>query len=357
MLLPLCLYAGEDDSFYFYRPQISYGSEAFFSPATTFLNGSLDILRNGSHENNGESKSLRHLDYSTGIRNVWNSVRHPFAGIEEYGWRQFVAQEIFPIAPSRKRTQYVPNYAHHVLGAGMIYTKTAEWFSYRGYSYPRLWSFAVTQSYQFMNEVLENNHFRGPNVDAIADLLIFNPLGYLLFSFDGVNRFFSNSFRLYDWSLQPVLNPFNLEMENAGQQFAAKFGLPFFEKWEGFFYWGINGIAGLSYSLSHSDHLSFGAGTEINRLEENRNRTKNTRFLSPITDGAIGIFYDRNHSLLASMVLTMPRFYNARINIYPGVFDIGDFQTGFYLAAGELDGLKFGLTWVSLPVGLVGGGK
>ncbi|KAA3614112.1 MAG: hypothetical protein D8M58_18125 [Calditrichaeota bacterium] len=353
LILLKCNSFAQEKDYYFYHPEIKYGSELSFDPLTMFLNGSLDILRNGSHENNGESKNIFRLDYGTGIRTVWNNISDPVKHINRFGWKNFISTEIFPISTSKEKAHYIPNYTHHVIGAGMLYVKTTEWFDYHGFKYPHLYSIITATAYQYMNEVIENNHYVGSNVDPIADLLIFNPLGYLLFSFDSVNRFFSKTIRLYDWSLQPVYNPVNQEIENAGQQFIAKFDLPFETSMTGFVYWGIYGIAGLTIPISDQDNFSFGAGTVVNSLNENR--LSDTRFLTPNTDGSISFFYDRNHSLMASAIITGPRFYNVRFNVYPGFFKIGPLEPGFYGGLGEWDNFQIGVTFAYLPIGLVTG--
>ncbi len=187
-------------------------------------------------------------------------------------------------------------------------------------------------------------------MDPIADLLIFNPLGFFLFSFDSVKEFFSQDVRMYDWSLQPVFNPFNNYIENAGLQFVFKYNLS--EKYELFFYYGIYGIGGLSYSFPSGQNISLGVGTVVNRLNENI--IHNSRVITPTTDGALGLFYDKNNSLLASLILSGPRLYNARINIYPGLINFRDFTPGIYLGAGQWDGLVAGMTFTYSPVGLLG---
>lgn len=345
----------QKNEYYFYRPEINYGSELSFDPITMFLNGSLDILRNGSRESYGQDKNVFNLSYEVGIKNVWYNITDPLTSINRFGWNNFISTEILPIAPSKERAHYIPNYTHHVIGAGMLYVKTAEWFDYNKYDHPYLYSLLVATAYQYMNEAIENNNNWGTNVDAIADLLIFNPLGYLLFSFDSVKGFFSKTIRLYDWSLQPVINPANFEIENAGQQFVAKFNLPFETSWTGFVYWGIYGIAGLTIPINSQDNFSFGAGTVVNSLNENKLR--GLRFLTPNTDGSISFFYDRNHSLLASAIFTGPRYYNVRLNVYPGFFKIGSLQPGLYSGIGEWDNFMIGITLAYVPVGLATGFK
>lgn len=335
-------------TYYFYHPEVTYGSERLLSPAVIFLNGAFDVLRNGGHENNGETNNIFKLDYPRGFTNVWDNISKPFYHISRYGWNRFIKQEIIPVSLKQNQAQWVPNYGHHILGSGMLWVRMAEWYEYHGYPSPRLMSFITTTAYQFMNEVLENNHSRLTNVDPIADLLLFNPLGFVLFSFDSVKRFFSRTIRMYDWSLQPVFNPFNQYLENAGLQFTFKYTCT--PRWDIFFYYGIYGIGGLSYAVGNNKHFSFGMGTVVNRLKENI--ADQARFITPSTDGALGFFYDKNNSLLASLLLTGPRLINARINIYPGMFNFAGFKPGLYLGIGQWDGFTAGVTLFDFPVGL-----
>ncbi len=343
----------QEKQYYFYNPEIDYGSEAYFNPISLLLNGSYDILRNGSHENNNETINVFRLDYKQGFKNVWDNITSPAYHINRYGWKKFLTTEVFPASLKSNKAQWVPNYGHHIIGSGMLWVRTAEWYDYHGYKYPYWLSAVTTLAYQFTNEALENNHSNLTNVDPIADILIFNPLGFLVFSFEGVRKFFSQTVSMYDWSLQPVFNPFNSHIENAGLQFTFKYKIPKFERCSLFFYYGIYGIGGISYTYKPGYNISAGIGTVVNRLQENIIR--NSRFITPNTDGAFGIFLDKNHSLLTSVLFTGPRKYNARINFYPGLWSLGKFKPGFFMGIGEWDGLVAGLTIAQMPIGVMAG--
>ncbi len=352
IVLPLVLKA-QNKHYFFYRPEIDYGSEAVSNPLTLLLNGSYDVLRNGGHRYNGKTASVFQLDYRQGFRNVWDNITSPAYHINHYGWNRFLTQEVFPTSLDANKAQWLPNYGHHILGSGMLWVRTAEWFDYHGYPHPFWFSFVVTTAYQFMNEVLENNHSNKTNVDPIADILIFNPLGFLVFSSHAVRKFFSETVRMYDWSLQPVFNPFNAHLRNAGLQFAFKYQPHSFKRTALFLYYGIYGIGGISYRVKKDYHLSFGLGTVVNRLQEHI--IHGSRLITPHTDGALGIFWDRNHSVLLSAILTGPRMYNARINVYPGLISIGKFSPGLFLAFGQWDHFVMGFTLARFPVGLAAG--
>lgn len=343
----------QEHQYYFYHPEYEYGSELSFSPFTTLLNGGYDVLRNGSHENNGGTISVFQLDYKQGFHNVWNNISNPFYHIRKYGSKRFVETELIPASLNPDEAQWVPNYIHHIFGSGMLYVRMAEWYDYHNYKLPYVYSIITTLSYQFLNEAIENNHSKITNVDPIADILIFNPLGILLFSFSGIKSFFSQKVCLYDWSLQPVFNPANSYLENAGLEFAIKYRPSSWEKYSLFCQFGIDGLFGLSYSLDKEKNISMGIGTIVNRLQENI--VNDSRLITPTTDGALGLFYDRNNSLLTSVVITGPHMYNARINIYPGLFSIGRIKPGFYLAFGEWDHFLIGITAARIPIGLLSG--
>ncbi len=336
--------------YYYYNPEQNYGTELSFNPLTVCMNGSFDILRNGAH-----SKDILTQEYRAGMENVWRNISHPFKNIDQYGWKNFIGQEIIPLSMNKDRSRYVPNYMHHVIGSGMIYKKLAEWYDHNGIPFPHVASALTSMFYHYMNETLENGGYQGSNTDPIADLLLFDPLGILLFSFDSVNHLFSRNLVLEDWSLQPVYNPRTHVIDNAGQQFVLKYKLPYFERWSLFTYWGINGISGLSYSFENGHNVSFGIGQVVNRL--NPNLLRNSRYMTPELDGAVGFFYDRNHSLLLSTIITGPRMYNARINLYPGLLSWRWFHPGLYVGFGEWDHFICGMTLAHVPFGISAGGK
>ena len=337
--------------YYFYNPNIQYGSEAFFHPINTMLNGSYDILRNGSIKSN----DITDIQYLNSAENIWANITHPIKNVKKFGVDKFLELEIFNLSFDPKKGHFLPNIANHLLGNGMLYVKMEEWFNHHHYRHPRLMSFGSTTIYQVMNEVVEHpSGKRYVNVDSISDLLIFNPLGFLLFSFDDVKYFFSNILPIQDWSLQPMYNPFTQNLENTGQNYIMH--LPFLgnKKIQPFVYWGIHGLAGGSYKMESDNTLSIGFGRVVNRINNEIRTTEfleNTIFFTPDMDGAISIFISKNNSLKISAIFTGPRFYNTEINVYPGVIRLGDFSPGLYLGIGESKGLVLGLSFNELPFG------
>ena len=350
LIITSLLFGGND--YYFYNPNINNGSENFFHPINTVLNGSYDILRNGTHKTN----NITNISYGKSAENIWFNITHPVENVKKFGVDEFVELEIFNLSFDPSKGHFLPNIANHVLGNGMLYVKMEEWYDYHNFHHPRLMSLGTTTLYQVMNEVVEHpSGRRYVNVDSISDLLIFNPLGILLFSFDGVKKIFSKTVPMQDWSLQPMYSPQDQTLENTGQNYIMHFPFLGSPKLQPFVYWGIHGLAGMTYKLKTDQSISVGLGRVVNRIRSEIRETdylENTIFFTPDMDGSLSIFYSTQNSLLMSVMITGPRFYNAQINIYPGVINIGRFSPGFYCAFGESEGLVLGLSFDTIPLGL-----
>lgn len=76
----------------------------------------------------GRNNDLTDIDYSTGFENVCDNVSRPFHHIGIYGWSNFVKDEFIPASAKLKNGQWWPNYTNHLIGGGMIYRKTADWY-------------------------------------------------------------------------------------------------------------------------------------------------------------------------------------------------------------------------------------
>jgi hypothetical protein len=204
-------------------------------------------------------------------------------------------------------------------------------------------------TYHIVNEAVENEAFQGNNVDPIADIYIFDIGGIVLFSFDGVKKFFAEEMNLSDWSLQPGYTYRNSELHNVGQYFSIKWKLPFSEKWHLFYYFGTNGMGGLSYKYDNGAALSFGLGFSASNLiivdEITNKKSLNLDFNA-------GIFYDRNNSLLASLVYTKSSDYMLNLNVYPGVLKLGSLSPGFFTAYNPEGKIIWGLSASWMPFGL-----
>lgn len=335
---------GQTDGYYFYKGY-SYGTQSEYNPLYLLLNGSFDIV-----QSNNRNNKILSLQYGIGARNVFENITNPLRSVSQYGWKNFLETEIFPTTLNYQRAQYWPNYNLHLLGGGMTYVAMAEWFSYHGYQYPKTLSAATMFAYHYLNETIENNDYVGTNVDPIADLLVFDPLGIALFSVNGVPEFFGTTLQMADWSFQPIFDMKTNSLLNNGQNFSFKIPIPYIENWKILYITGMEGVVGISYNYSKTHNISVGGGLATKELTEvNNNTGVRTVTATLVTVG--GIYYDRNNSLLASLIFKNAATYKVRLNIYPGVFDIGGISLGFIGIVHQNNAISFGIFTSFSPIG------
>jgi hypothetical protein len=340
------VYGQTDKNTYFFYQGKNYGSEAFYHPLRVIINGGFGIMQISNRPND-----LSTVNFKNGFDNVMYNLARPMEVISQFGWERFLTREIIPTSIHLKNAQYYPNYELHMVGGGFTYRAFIDWYRWHHYPRPRLWALTSWFAYHFLNEIVENNAYVGPNVDPIADIYIFNTAGLLLFSFDGVARFFSHTLHMQDWSFMPGYDPVLNTIENNGQNFIIKFQLPFLDRWSYFHHWGVNGMFGLSYLRDDGTSISFGGGLVAKELIAVENNS-GVRELTATLVWTAGIFYDRNNSLLASLILAGTKGYKARLNLYPGLLRTGKFSTGFFMNLRKDNQIVVGVHFNFLPVGI-----
>lgn len=326
---------------YFYTGK-DYGSEAAYNPSFLILNGGFDMIQVGNQ------RDIKNIPFHAGFKNVWRNISDPFKVIRRYGWKEFLNDQVLPFSLNKDNAQFFPNYTLHLIGGGMEYAAAKEWYAYHNYPMPGLLSVLTMATYHLVNETVENGSYVGDDVDPIADIYIFDLGGIILFSSDNVKKFFSETLNLADWSLQPSFLLRNGELHNNGQFFSMKWKLPFSERWHLFYYFGTNGVGGLSYRYEDGTAISVGAGLaagDLITLDENKNK----KTLGLV--GNCGIFYDKNNSLLASLTYTVKTDYMVNLNIYPGVLKIGNFSPGIWASYSDNKNIVCGITASWLPFG------
>ena len=349
--LLLCLTAAapdlgaEEPEPYFYRGH-TYGSEAVINPLTTVINGGFGILQISNRSND-----LSTVDFGAGLRNVTWNLSHPFRTIDQYGWGNFLSREVIPGSVKIKSSQFYPNYYNHLIGGGFTWRAFGDWFRFHGYPYPRLWATTFWMGYHLLNEVVENNAYDGPNVDPIADIYLFNTAGLLLFSSDRVARFFAHTLNLRDWSFMPAYDPWRNSIENNGQNFMARVRIPGADRLSLMYHWGVHGMYGLSYHRADGNTLSLSGGLVVKDLVETDNDT-GVRELTATLVWTGGGFWDRDGSLLASLILSGTKGYRGRLNVYPGVVRLGRFSPALSATLLKNNAVVLGLTTGGLPFGL-----
>ena len=332
-----------------YWHPMAFGSESMFNPLSAAVNMSFDILRNPAY-----GDRLTEIQFRSGALNVLENVSQPFDIVHYYGGDKFVAHEVFPINGfSRYYGQFLPNWFMHTLGEGMVYRKLEDWYTYQHVDHPRILAIATLSAIQFLNEIVENGSFRGPNQDPVSDMLLWNPLGIVLFSFEPVAKFFHGPVMLDFWPGQPVLTN-GMRLENAAENYAfkIKLGLPIDIR--GFFYMGKEGLGGATFPVSKHDHISIAGGASLNRLAEVRVGDGTARILIP--DGNLvvesALFWDRDESLMASLLVGLTHQTSFHLNVYPGLFEWNGLAFGGYARWAQTEGASAGITLRGSPVGL-----
>jgi hypothetical protein len=330
-----------------FHHDVDYGSDSEFNPIQATIHLSYDILRNASYQDDPFE-----LAYATGFGNVGRNLAHPFRAIDESGGAaEFIGREVFPIKGlDSLHGQWVPNYTLHALGEGMVYRKLWSWYASRDVPAPWLFGLLNVAAAQFINEAAENSHFRGPNADPVADFYLFNPIGYALFSFDPVARFFSTTVRLNFWPHQATFDLAHHRLVNTGGNYSFKFPLPA-TKLKLFYYTGTDGLVGLTYPTVRGDSVSLAAGTHLYTMRAEYTAQGGRIILPADLEFSVGVFWDRNESLMTSVQLIGPRHPTALANVYPGVLHAGTFRFGLYVCAGYYDGFATGLSISWLPLG------
>jgi hypothetical protein len=339
---PVTPHSGSSNYFYHVLP---YGSDAAFNPASELINGAFGIMQISSRW-----MTLDQINWSRGLDVTWQSITHPGRTIDAYGRKQFVTNELVPGSFRWSGLQYVPNYHLHLIGGGARNRAFAEWYDMKGFALPGVWALATTIVHSFAVEAVEHQNRTGPTVDPVADMLLFDPAGALLFSFDRVSRFFSHTLNMSIWSGQPMYNPVLNSMENAGQNYAFHF---FFGKDHpvGIFqYWGMSDLLGITLRTGSELDWSFGFGGAVAELKEEERGEGMTALYARVAWDAGG-FLHRNGSLLASLHVSEAWTQRLRLNVYPGVFRWGRLSPGLYLGVRETD-VIFGLSFISIPLGV-----
>ena len=325
---------------YFYKGR-DFGSEAEYNPVNLILNGSFDIIQLENHV-----RKIDEIHYKEGTTNVLRNLGNPFKAINSYGWNKFISDELLPIDITKKGAQWWPNYQLHLIGGGMTFISMKEWYEFHNYPSPVLMSLSTMIVYHLLNEIVENDSYVGNNVDPIADIYFFDTGGIILFSLKSVRKFFSEKLNLSDWSLQPSFLVNDFSLQNNGQYFSIKWKLPFSNTFHIFYYFGMNGLIGVSYKFTGDRFLSFGAGLRNKELiVVNQNTNKKTADLT----WNFGLFYDVQNSLMSSITVSGLTDYKIDINIYPGLIKIGPFSPGLWCVINNDGKMLLGLSTIWLP--------
>lgn len=325
---------------YIYYTGIDYGSESIYNPLNLLLNASFDII-----QLEGRSRNVFQFNYARNTKYLFKNLSSSLYVISQFGYWNFIKNELLPINLTKKQAQWWPNYQLHLIGGGMTYVAIEEWYTMHGFPFPKIFSLATMASYHLLNEIRENDNYDDINVDPIADIYFFDIGGIILFSFNGVKNFFKEELNLADWSLQPSFC-FDGTLHNNGQYFSIKWKTPLAERLSFFYYFGMNGLIGGSYKFNEEESISAGFGLRAKKLDV---FNEVGRQFELKTTWNFGVFYDKNNSLMTSIFFSGLTDYFCNINIYPGIIKIGEFSPGIWCVLQRNRNIILGLTTVYVP--------
>jgi hypothetical protein len=329
---------------YFYHG-LSYGSDAAFHPVSELINGSFGLLQITSNW-----VTLDEIDWGQGFDVTWRSITHPAGTIRDYGEREFLTSEVLPARLSWSNLQYVPNYTLHLIGGGARHRAFQEWYDSRGFSHPGMWAWLTTTVHAFGVEIVGHHSESQPTVDPVADMLLFDPLGAVLFSSDRVAGFFANTLNMSIWSGQPMYNPVLNSVENAGQNYGLHYFFSDRHRVGVFSYWGMSHLLGVTVRGGRHFDWSLGVGGVVDELRPEQRGDDMQAFYARLK-WDIGLFLHRNGSLLVSAHASQAWTQLLRVNVYPGWTAPGGYAMGAYTGV-RGDKVIVGLNFTGIPVGI-----
>lgn len=286
----------------YYQPR-SYGSDSLYSPFSNFLSYSFDTLQVP------DSFTTNNLSQNNSL--VFEHLTHPDKAIHnEGGYSRFVNRNIFPVLPEYENESYaiLPNYFLHILGGGMVYRKDLEWFRAHDYDYATTSAVALAMTAEYLQEVLEKD--TTTDDDEVADFYLFRPIGLLLFHNDKVANFVMQHFDPAIWPNLQVYDITENRINNAGIFYIYRPTFAEFYQTRLFIFTGMNTMLGLSHRLNNRDSISWGFGRSIQKIDLSQDQLSETA-------NSAGIFFDRNKSLMASLVINDTGGNRFRFNLYP----------------------------------------
>ncbi len=198
--------ADDCQQYLFYRCD-EIGAHAFYQPHIMVLESGMEAVY---------YRRLDQYPYARGLKNTLYSIFNADKVIREYGgYRKFFDDQFLP----QKTGAYAPNWGWHLLGGGFRARLLEEYYEHKGFEQAKLWSWLTLYVGHLGNEAAQAEKADDGSVDPIADLLFFDWVGKVLFSYDGFARIFQEHLHLREWTYQMVYDPRNKRLINNGQQY------------------------------------------------------------------------------------------------------------------------------------------
>lgn len=342
-------------SYYFYSGQ-DYGSESQFGPLNVFLN--IGFVVPGRI---ATTPKLGDIRYQKGWDHVEDALSHQEETFDESGgFGRSLEKEFIPFAhPSGA---WLPNYALHFLGEGMVSRKLEEYFRYNGMEgryLPKIMAASTVFLSQMTNEVVEYELPWEQRLDPVADFY-FNIAGIIAFSFDGFAQWFaSDTVDYYYWPGQVVIDANDGAIFNQGENYYFRYGE---NGWKFAMMMGMpwNG-GGVSIPMDdlELDHLTIMLGSDVIIPKDSfdpelsgfeRGQDFNASDVAGEYLAALQFFWDRKGSLLASSSLSFSPTWQWSVNLYPTPLQSLGVGLGGYATLSEEGANTIGVTFDFTPV-------
>jgi hypothetical protein len=312
---------------------LGYGSDAYVSPATVILNKGFDVFQLQSSSRDVWSFPYRQ-SFDHAVVKAYTQIGPTVRTFG--GWWRLTRVELLPLGLEFEEMNWLANYTEHLIGGGLTMRMLDEWYRAHGVPFPRIMAVATTYTASALNEMTEQPG-SGPTAGGIADLVIFDVAGVLLFHWDQPTRFLVEKWHAADWSHQAAFTFPNRELQNNGQYVTLKIPVGLGRN-RLFVRGGLGAQLGVTRKLSgdHSVSVAMGGDTEVRRVDSTGHET--IEFVP-----SAGVYYDRNNSLLWSVAMSYLE-NQLTVNVYPNVLPRIPRDIGLWAVYTRHNELRFGVT-------------
>lgn len=309
------------DGPFFYRGR-AYGTDAYAGPFDVLFNKGFAIAQ-------WEGRGRNLFSYPYGWKSVRESLDHPGVLARRWGgWKEVLRWQAVPFAQGGlDDSQWVPNYFGHIFEGGIAYRRLREWNEAHSVPLPSVTAFLVTYASALVNEAYEmpvgEPGVEDGTIGASVDLLIFDPLGVLVFQQDFVARFMARWMKASLWPTQASIT-FDGLLINNGESVVFKPPLPFTDRARLILRAGMGAEGGLSFRRDDGIDVSVTVGKQSKQ-----------RWLDPHTAleyaafaWSAGLWLDRDGILLAGLTWDAGTDRRIGLNVYPGFARIAGAEVG-----------------------------